>query len=344
MFFSICIPVYNSSQYLKECIESVLSQTEKDYEIILVDDGSTDGSSDICDEYAKNNTNIRVIHKKNEGLMMTRRRGFREAQGKYVMCLDSDDYYCRNDVLEKIKNLIISQKCDLVMFNYIVGKQDKRNDKVAILWDLPDGYVFNSEDKKIVYESFLNGKWFNNIWNKVSLRENVDIDVDYSVWKEDICRAEDRFQSMPMLSNAERIGYLKEPMLYYRWTPSSISNNLNLKYYYAFRTIFKREDEYIEKWEMDENVITQRIQLRIETILGIIILGYYSLKENGNIIEWETFIKSISEDVFFVELIPQKYKREIPSYYRMIHFLIVSKRSMLLKLVLESYKFYKDKF
>ena len=91
MLFSVCIPVYNTSKYLDECLASVLCQTEKDYEIVLVDDGSTDGSGALCDRYAARYPHIRVIHKENEGLMMTRRRGFQEALGDYFICLDSDD-------------------------------------------------------------------------------------------------------------------------------------------------------------------------------------------------------------------------------------------------------------
>lgn len=343
MLFSICIPVYNTSKYLRACLESVLSQTLTDFEIVLIDDGSTDESADICDEYAEKYSNVRVVHKQNEGLMMTRRRGFQEAKGEYVICLDSDDYYCRTDFLEKVKELIVTKKCDLVIFNYIAGKEEKANDKSVTLLDAKDGVVFEGENKKLLYEYFLNGKGLNAIWCKAIARKNVDVDVDYSVWKQDICRAEDRFQSMPILNNAQRIGYIKEPMLYYRWTEGSISNSPKLKYYYAFRTIFKREDEYIEKWKLDERVIQKRVMLRIETILGIIIPGYHALKAEGKIAEWEKFMQMVSDDSFFIEMIPQKYKKEVSLYYRVLHQLIVSKNWVALKLVLNSYRFYREK-
>lgn len=342
MLFSICIPVYNTSKYLKECLESVLNQTFKDFEIVLIDDGSTDGSSDICDNFAKQYPNIRVIHKQNEGLMMTRRRGFQEAKGEYFICLDSDDYYCRTDFLEKVRDFIVEKKCDLVIFNYIAGKENQKNDKEVILFDREDVFIFEGENKRIVYEHFLNGKGLNAIWCKAVSRKNVDIEVDYSVWKEDICRAEDRFQSMPMLSNAHRIGYIQEPMLYYRWTEGSISNSPKLKYYYAFRTIFKREDEYIEKWNLDERVVKRRAMLRIETIMGIVSPGYYVLKDTGKISEWEEFVHMLSADSFFEQILSQKYKKEVLMYYRILHYLIMSQKWFLLKLVLESYKFYKE--
>ena len=124
MLFSVLIPVYNTSKYLDECINSVLSQTEKDFEIVLLNDGSTDNSGDICDSYAEKYPDfIRVIHKENEGLMMTRRRGFKEAKGDYFICLDSDDYLRDNNALLKIKKMIVEKGCDLVVYNYLAEKQ-----------------------------------------------------------------------------------------------------------------------------------------------------------------------------------------------------------------------------
>ncbi len=109
MKLSIIIPVYNISAYLEECVQSVLRQTFTDYEIILVDDGSTDGSSELCDEIAqqenkeqrtKNKERIRVIHKPNGGLSDARNVGLRAAQGEYIHFLDGDDYYTTDQDLE----------------------------------------------------------------------------------------------------------------------------------------------------------------------------------------------------------------------------------------------------
>ena len=88
---SVIIPVYNVEKYLEECIDSVLNQTCQNIEIILVDDGSTDSSGQICDKYAENNKHICVIHQKNGGLSDARNAGFLRAGGEYVYFLDSDD-------------------------------------------------------------------------------------------------------------------------------------------------------------------------------------------------------------------------------------------------------------
>ena len=89
---SVIIPVYNTKKYLEQCIKSTLSQTYDNIEIILVDDGSTDGSGDICDKYAMENSNIQVVHKLNAGLGMARNTGLELVNGTYVAFLDSDDY------------------------------------------------------------------------------------------------------------------------------------------------------------------------------------------------------------------------------------------------------------
>ena len=89
---SVIIPVYNVIDFLKECLGSVLNQTYKNLEIILVDDGSTDGSSQICDEYKKKDRRIQVIHKENGGLSDARNAGIKIAQGEYFSFIDSDDW------------------------------------------------------------------------------------------------------------------------------------------------------------------------------------------------------------------------------------------------------------
>ncbi len=88
---SIIVPVYNVEKYLKECIESILSQTYKNIEIILIDDGSTDNSGKICDEYLKKDSRVKVIHKENGGLSDARNTGIEIASGKYIGFVDSDD-------------------------------------------------------------------------------------------------------------------------------------------------------------------------------------------------------------------------------------------------------------
>ncbi|MES5404992.1 glycosyltransferase [Streptococcus infantarius] len=113
---SVIIPVYNVEKYLERCIESILIQTWKNYEIILIDDGSTDNSSKICDDYAEKYHHISVIHKKNGGLSEARNIGIQYAQGDYVFFLDSDDWVLPT-MFENLKDIICTKKHDIIHFH-----------------------------------------------------------------------------------------------------------------------------------------------------------------------------------------------------------------------------------
>ena len=125
MKLSIIIPIYNVEQYLRKCIDSVLNQDYSDYEIILVDDGSTDGSGAICDEYASpsfvnsltRSVVIKVIHQKNGGLSTARNAGIKAARGTYLCFVDSDDYWEPN-VLGGLMEQIERDKLDVLRFDY----------------------------------------------------------------------------------------------------------------------------------------------------------------------------------------------------------------------------------
>lgn len=116
MRFSVIVPIYNVESYLAECIESVLAQGFSDYELILVDDGSPDNCGRICDEYAKKDGRIRVIHKENGGLVSARKAGIKIAAGEYVVNLDSDDKFAP-EMLEKADEIIREYEADLISFS-----------------------------------------------------------------------------------------------------------------------------------------------------------------------------------------------------------------------------------
>lgn len=109
---SVIVPVYNPGKYFKECVDSIISQTFKSFELLLIDDGSTDGSSVLCDDFAKKDKRIRVIHKDNEGINATRLRGVHEAKGEWVVFVDDDDILTV-DALESLYNL--HENADIVI-------------------------------------------------------------------------------------------------------------------------------------------------------------------------------------------------------------------------------------
>lgn len=102
---SVIVPVYNVEKYLRKCIDSILCQTYKNFEIILIDDGSSDNSGKICDEYLNRDERISVFHKKNQGLSEARNTGIKKAKGKYLTFVDSDDFINEEYILNLYDNL-----------------------------------------------------------------------------------------------------------------------------------------------------------------------------------------------------------------------------------------------
>ena len=130
---SVIVPVYNVEQYLEKCMESILNQTYKNIEVLLIDDGSTDKSGSICDFYAGKDNRVRVHHKENEGLSEARNIGVALASANYIVFVDSDDYIVP-DMLEVLYNRMQEDKSDLAICNFLYvdesGKSiEDRNEK-----------------------------------------------------------------------------------------------------------------------------------------------------------------------------------------------------------------------
>ena len=130
MKISVIVPVYNVEQYVGECIESILNQSFYDIELILINDGSKDNSGFICDEYAKKDNRIKVIHKKNEGVSIARNIGIKNASGKYIAFVDSDDLVDK-EIYTTMLQAIEESGSDLVMCRYEKVYSD-RNNELAI--------------------------------------------------------------------------------------------------------------------------------------------------------------------------------------------------------------------
>ena len=115
--FSVIVPVFNVKQYLNKCLDGILNQSSTDVELLLVDDGSTDGSGAICDEYAEKDSRVRVFHKENGGVSSARNMGLDNAKGEWVVFVDADDYLCDNAALSKLnKAILTNEDCELVFY------------------------------------------------------------------------------------------------------------------------------------------------------------------------------------------------------------------------------------
>lgn len=251
MLFSYLIPVYNVKNYIRTCLDSVLSQQGAEYEVVLLDDGSTDGSAEICDEYARRYPGIvRVIHKPNEGLLLTRRRGFAEARGDWFLCVDSDDYV-RPDHLQTIADAVRKYDCDMVMFDYESVYPDGHTEPSGI--DLSQVQLFSGEEKQALYARKLLKNKYHNMWSRALRADAVDLEGDYSVYGvKNMC--EDAIQCCELYTRARKILFLPQPLYVYRRNIASISANRTRDYWYALRVSYELGWKYAALWEVPEEV------------------------------------------------------------------------------------------
>lgn len=211
---SIIIPVYNTKCYLDECIHSVLVQTYKNVEILLVDDGSTDGSGQICDDFAKYDARIKVIHKKNGGLSDARNAALNVLNGEYIYFLDSDDYI-EKDTIEILVNLCEKESADIAITDYTmfsVKTPDSTFSKI--------GKSLKMNKKEAIRNMLLPGKYDHCACSKLYaayLWENIRFPVGKLY--EDLCVNYDVFEK------ASTIIYYDVSKYFYRTRPESIMNS-----------------------------------------------------------------------------------------------------------------------
>lgn len=219
---SIIVPIYNIAAYLDQCIESILGQTYTDLEIILVDDGSTDGCYQICEEYRQKDSRIVLVHKENGGLVSARKAGLRVASGEYIAWVDGDDWI-EPDMYERMYGELIRQNADVVMCGRYedTGKAGKE-----VFHGVLEGRYGKQELMRHIYPKMIAGgeffewKIFPSLWDKLFHREMMERflpEVD-----ERITMGEDAACVYPALLHADSIYVMRECLYHYRQTTSSM--------------------------------------------------------------------------------------------------------------------------
>ena len=207
---SIIVPVYNVEKYLKRCIESILNQTFKNFELLLLDDGSTDSSGSICDKYAKKDNRIIVKHKKNQGVSATRNLGIDIAKGEYITFVDSDDWI-ENDYLEKMYLKINEMNVPLL----ITGHIEERNGIVKNTFILDRERIYTRTDIQLEFLKQEKFMWTvgDKIYN-LKLIKNFRFDTELKI-------AEDMYFLWNVLKIINKVGYI--PLYKYHYDKSASS-------------------------------------------------------------------------------------------------------------------------
>lgn len=233
---SVLIPVYNATSHLKDCMNSVLVQSFEDFEVILCDDGSTDGSAALCDEFAAKDKRIRVIHQDNTGIPVARYSLMAEAKGEFIQFVDADDTL-PHDMLDKAVTFARAADVDIVCFGYSVIEDNGREYK-KVIGLFPDGSVFTEDDRKLIYRAFVSDWTLNSIWGKFFKKELFYAVTDRPEVHKNLS-GEDRLLVAGMLVKAERIGYLSGPLYNYRLSNEGMGRNAKLDF--LFDTQFVNE-------------------------------------------------------------------------------------------------------
>lgn len=239
---SIIVPVYNVRDYLKDCIDSILAQSFTDFELILVDDGSTDGSGEICDSYVERDNRIKVIHKENGGVVSARIAGINAAKGLYAGYVDGDDWI-EKDMYEKMVHYMRAYNCDLVMCDIIHESKSLPLSSGGTRTDLNGGY-YNSNDlrSKIFPNMIYSGQFYEFgvypvIWNKLYRREKLI--KHQSVVDVRIKTGEDAACVYPYLLNCESLYFIKDMSLYhYRSSENSMTSAYDSMYFERVKALY----------------------------------------------------------------------------------------------------------
>ncbi|MBQ2724515.1 MAG: glycosyltransferase family 2 protein [Clostridia bacterium] len=263
MKFSILVPVYNVEAYVEECIQSVLNQSCRDFELVLVDDGSTDDSGIICDRYAQQKPEqIRVIHKENQGLISARRVGIAEARGEFCVFLDSDDF-AEENLLEVIAGYLEKDpQTDVLLYSFRYCRDGRKAERYPVFKE--DGYVWDDSGKKELYEALILTNGITSIWTKAVRTSVLRSDpTDYSVYYGKNM-AEDLLQSLYPLTAAGRIMYTDKILYNYRINSESISRAFRYETIPNKNTVhvYHKIREYLPVWGMDTPEIRERLNAR----------------------------------------------------------------------------------
>lgn len=235
---SVIVPVYNAKKYLHRCVDSILSQTFKDFELLLIDDGSTDGSGDICDNYATNDNRIKVFHKPNEGVSATRNFGIGHANGMYIQFVDGDDWIEPN-MFEQMLAHVENTNADIVGCNFFIDFDYCRNE-ISCYHEHEEDFV-----REVISD------YWGVVW-KILVKK--DLYIDNSIrFPSGINGGEDYVVCVKLSVSANRICCINKPLYHYNRS----ANNNSIMSSYSRRKV---QDQINATLEIEDFLVNHRIK------------------------------------------------------------------------------------
>lgn len=313
IMFSIIVPVYNAEDYLEESIKSILKQSYKNFELILVDDGSTDNSGIICDKFIKKDARVKVVHQKNQKATKARINGIKQAKGDYIYSVDADDYINEN-LLEIVKNKIEKFNPDVLMFRYNKVTEDGK-----IIGEIPkyekEGFV---SKKEFYIKDFKNAS-LNSVVIKVIKKSKINLEDLEKI--DGINQGEDLLLTTTFLKNISQL-YLFNDVLYsYRTNPNSIVNVFQINklrdLLYLHKTLLKNIKEF-----KDSRLENELYKSYLESTFKYILMLSY--QENIDFNKKKEVFEEIREEEFYQECL-KYYDKNFGLRNKIIHFFFTKK-------------------
>ena len=242
---SVIVPVYNAKKYLHQCVESILSQSFADFELLLVNDGSTDGSGAICDEYVQKDSRVRVLHKENGGVSSARNLGLDNARGEWISFVDADDWLELN-MYESLYKSATEEESEIVYSDFYMNHRNKKDYYSASRY---------SSEKKEMMKNYIFFSW-TVLWNFIAKR---DLYISNNLKSPThLCYCEDFELSVRLFHFAKKISYVNKPLYNYnRQNETSRMNNLDKKtekdeqIAYLETIEFFREQGVVDRYEQE---------------------------------------------------------------------------------------------
>ncbi len=249
MLISLIIPVYNAEKYLEETLNSVIAQHFADYEVILVDDGSTDNSGVLCDQFAAVHHNISVLHKKNGGQSSARNLGIRAAKGEFLAFLDSDDLLCDKDAFTSLSKRMVGNT-DIVLFRYYKYYSTGSISDCGISMSGLDG----RDKTDVLYELVKRDAFFCSCWSKCVRRGLV---IDNNLFFDENLTCEDMDWYFSVVEKAKNIAVIDKPFVYYRQRPNSVTASFKSESIDGFIYTVQKWEKIFQ--EIDDPVLKETI-------------------------------------------------------------------------------------
>lgn len=292
---SVIIPIYNTSSYLRQCLDSVLAQDFDDYEVICVNDGSTDNSLEILREYQKKSSKIKIIDQVNSGVATTRNTGVSNASGDFLAFLDSDDFIKEN-YLSKLYNTALKTDSDVVICNFY-RYYEQFNLAKPVFYKFRKGQFDKYEILKgLIPDNLIHSYLWNKLWKR-EIFEGCEVFPNM--------KFEDLAIMSQLIYKADKITVIPDTLYYYRIRKTSIVRNISLqtqndyiKAYALIRLFLEESGEY-------NNFKRQYFYLSLKTYIVMLSVNVMLLKDYPsfklfvqNIISTKLFMRSCQEDDF----------------------------------------------